>query len=349
MRTRVSRSIHQPAGVHRTPLHIATLALGLLMLLIPLAACGSTSAGGSTSLTPLTLGLTYVPNIQFAPFYVADALGYYKAAGLSVTLRHHGASEDEFGALVAGREDAIFAGGDETLQARAHGPALVYIAEVFTTYPVALIVPADSPIHSAADLRGRTVGVPGQYGATYIGLLALLKSAGLTQNDTHIQSIGYTQVQALLGHKVDAVMGYINNEPILFQKQGFAVRTLDVASVQPLISNGLAALESQLQAHPDRMKALVAATLRGLDYTLAHPQEAVNLSKAYVPDLDDATQAADALTVLRATLPLMQQTGAKPGYSDPEAWQSMASFLQSQGQLASSVDVSQAYSNAYLP
>jgi NitT/TauT family transport system substrate-binding protein len=158
-------------------------------------------------------------------------------------------------------------------------------------------------------------------------------------------------VQALLGHKVDAVMGYFNNEPILFQQQGFAVRTLDVTTVQPLVSNGLLALPSPLQAHPERYKALVAATLRGLDYTLAHPQDAVNIAKNgnYVPGLDDPTQAASALAVLNATLPLWQQTAKQPGYNDPAAWQSMASFLQSAGQLAGPVDVSQAYSNAYLP
>lgn len=328
----------------------ALLALGLLTLLAPLAACGAGASSG-TALTPLTVGLTYVPNIQFAPFYVADALGYYKDAGLQVSLHHHSASEDEFGAIVAGREDAIFAGGDEGLQARAQaqGPQLVYIAQIYTKYPIALIVPADSPIHTAADLRGHSIGVPGKYGETYIGLLALLKGAGLAQSDVNIQSIGFTQVQALMAHKVDAVMGYFNNEPILFQQQNFAVRTIDVTSAQPLVSNGILALQSELQAHPNQIKALVAATLRGLDYTLNHPQDAVNLSKKYIPGLDDPAQAANALTVLNATLPLWQQTAQKPGYNDPAAWQSMVSFLQSQGQLAGTVDASQAFSNDYLP
>jgi len=337
--------------IRPAPRRRALLALTLLLPLSGLlAACDTGTSGGTGNLTPLTVGLTYVPNIQFAPFYVADAQGYYRDAGLKVTFHHHNASEDEFGALVAGQEDAIFASGDESLQARARGPELVYVATVFTKYPVTLIVPASSPIHTAADLRGHSIGIPGKYGGTYIGLLALLKSAELKESDVNIQSIGFNQVQTLLSHQVDAVMGYLNNEPIQLQKQGFAVRTIDVASVQPLISNGLIALQSKLQAHPELIKPLVAATLRGLDYTLSHPQDAVNLSKRYVPNLSDSAQAAaDALAVLNATVPLMQQNGPKPGYNDPAAWQSMASFLQSQGQLAGAVDVSQAYSNAYLP
>lgn len=339
-------SAHRPA--RRVPAASLVLFASLLAI-VALAGCGTTGGASTHAPTPMTVGLTYVPNIQFAPFYVADALGYYKEAGLDVKLRHHGVSEDEFGALVAGREDAIFAGGDEVLQARSRGPQLVYIAQVFNKYPVALIVPADSPIHTAADLKGHSVGVPGKYGATYIGLLALLQGAGLKQTDISLQSIGYTQVQSLLGHKVDAVMGYVNNEPIQLQQQGMAVRTLDVTTVQPLISNGLAALQSQLQAHPDQMKALVAATLRGVDYTIAHPQETVSLSKKYVPDLDDATQTANALAVLQATIPLWQHSGAKAGYNDPTAWKSMADFFQAQGLLGGAVDATQTYSNNYLP
>ncbi|MBF6591974.1 MAG: ABC transporter substrate-binding protein [Ktedonobacterales bacterium] len=306
-------------------------------------------ARASADLGHLTLGLTYVPNIQFAPFYVADALGYYRDAGLSVTFRHHGPSEDEFGAVVAGREDAVFGGGDEVLQARSRGAPLVYIAQIFNKYPVTLIMPANSPVRSAAQLRGCTIGVPGKYGATYIGLLALLHSASLSERDVNIQAIGYTQVAALLTHKVDAVMGYVNNEPIQFQKASFAIRTLDVAGTQPLISNGLAATESVLAARPDALRALVAATLRGVAYTIAHPEDTVNISKRYVTGLSDPAQAANALAVLQATIPLLESGGARPGSSDSAARRSMESFLLAQGQIAKAVDVTSVFTNNYLP
>jgi NitT/TauT family transport system substrate-binding protein len=335
---------------HRFPrLNVRSAAIGLLAILAlsVLAACGNASAG-SGGTQNVTIGLTYIPNIQFAPFYAADSLGYYKAEGLNVTLRHHSFTEDEFGALVSGKEDMIFAGGDETLQARGHNVPITYVAEVFTQYPVTLIVPAISSIQSIADLRGHTIGVPGPYGATYNGLLALLQSAGLSKSDVTIQSIGFTQVAALLGHKVDAVMGYVNNEVIQFQKAGFATRTFPVTSVQPLISNGLAALQPELANHPDIVRKVIAATIRGVQYVLAHPQDALSLSKKYVPDLQSSQNAASALAVLQATLPVMQPA-AKPGYIDPQAWQQMVSFMQSQGLLAGPVSASTSYSDSYLP
>lgn len=322
--------------------------LALVVLVISLAGCGTSAAG--TGSTNLTVGLTYVPNIQFAPFYVAKALGYYRDAGLTVTFHHHGPGEDEFGALVAGQENAIFASGDEIAQAAARKVSIVDVATVFTRYPVVVIVPANSAIHSAADLRGHTIGVPGAYGATYIGLLSLLSSAGLSKSDVTVQSVGYTQVTALLTHKVDAVMGYANNEPLLLQKAGMSVRTLDVNNGEhPLVSNGLAAMQPELSAHGDAIKKLVAATLKGAQYVLAHPQEAVNLSKAFVPGLDNAKNAADALAVLQATLPYMQTAAPKAGYNDPAKWAAMVSFLQAQEQLAGPVDATKLYTNNYLP
>ena len=338
--------IQRVFGGSRRPLAGVTLAL--LALVMSLAGCGTSATGNGSA--KLTVGLTYVPNIQFAPFYVAQSLGYYRDAGLEVTFHHHAPGQDEFAALVAGQEDAIFAGGDEITQARAHNVPIVDVATVFTRYPVVAIVPSDSSIQSAADLRGHTVGVPGKYGATYIGLLSLLSSVGLKESDVKVQSIGYTQVTALLTHKVDAVMGYVNNEPLLLQKGGMSVRTLDVNNAEhPLISNGLAAMESMLASRGGDIKKLVAATLKGVQYVIEHPEDAVQRSKSFVPGLDNATNAADALAVLQATLPYLQSAGAKAGYNDPAKWTAMVSFLQAQGQLSGPVDASKAYSNSYLP
>jgi len=316
-----------------------------------LAACGPTTSA-QTELHNLTVGLTYIPNIQFAPFYVAETLGYFRDAGLKVTLRHHTFNEDEFGAVASGKEDAVFAGGDEMLQARDQHIPLVYVATMYRKYPVTLIVPANSPIQTAADLRGHSIGVPGPYGETYFGLLALLQSAGLSTSDVNIQNIGFTQVAALLGGHVDAAVGYINNEPIQLQKANFAVRTLllsDVVQPLPLVANGLGALQSELQNHPADIKALVAATLRGVQYTIAHPQDALNISKQYVPDLNNPKNAADALAVLQATIPLWQTGGAQPGLSDPYTWQQMATFMANYKLISGPLDASQAFSNSYLP
>lgn len=160
----------------------------------------------------------------------------------------------------------------------------------------------------------------------------------------------YTQVSALLTHKVDAVMGYLNNEAVQFRQANFAIRTFPASAAQPLISDGLAVPPSLISEHPGEVKALVTATLRGVQYTITHPQDAYTICKKYVTTLNDPSQTAAQYAVLQATIALFQPpAGVKMGYTNPADWQSMYTFLQSIGQLSGPVNVSQAYSDAYLP
>ena len=198
----------------------------LLALLTGCSAGTGSTAASSTAGKALTVGLTYTPDIQFAPFYVGVEKGFFADEGLNVTLRHHGASESLTGALQAGQEDVVYAGGDEAMVARSQGVDVVNFATMYQTYPAELIVPANSPITTAVDLKGHSVGLPGEYGQNWYALLALLKQAGLSQSDVDIQSIGYTQQAALTSNKVDSVLGFSNNDAVKFQQANFAIRQI---------------------------------------------------------------------------------------------------------------------------
>ncbi|WP_244189305.1 ABC transporter substrate-binding protein [Streptomyces incarnatus] len=322
-----------------------------------LSACSSDPSaegaqGGGDGGKALTVGLTYIPNIQFAPFYVAQSKGYYKDAGLKVNLRHHSFTDDLFGGLTAGKEDLVYAGGDEMLQARTRGLPVVDIATLYHTYPVAMLVPQDSPIRTVADLRGRRIGTPGPYGETYFGLLARLKSGGLTTKDVKVQNIGFTQQAALAGKRVDAVMGYLNNDAVQFQQAGIKVRAVEGAagsSQLPLVGVGLGATDKTLKQQGDAVRKFVAATLRGVRYTVEHPEEAVSISKAFIPGMDKK-QEESALAVLQATVPLMKPPASgRPGRNDPATWDRMAVFMKEQNLLDKPVRPTEAYTNSYLP
>src|SRR6266446_9291216 len=260
----------------------------LVLLALLLAACGgSASSPPSTSgptLKKVSIGLGYIPDIQFAPFYVAQSKGYYKAAGLDVTF-HHGIVPDLIGSMVLGHDTFVFAGGDEALVARSKNLQVVDVATIFQRYPVSLIVPANSSIQTLTDLKGHTIGVPGPFGSTYTGLLALLYQAHLSLSDVKVQSIGFTQVAALIAHRVDAVMGYSNNEPLQLKSQGFNVRTFDVSNYQPLVSNGIITTAGTLHSQPQLVRNFVQATIKGLKDVIADPAGAVQISKGYVPNL----------------------------------------------------------------
>ncbi|WP_231979191.1 substrate-binding domain-containing protein [Tessaracoccus coleopterorum] len=84
-----------------------------------LSACGSATPEHSAG--TVTVGLTYIPNVQFSAFYLGVASGIFSGRGLDVTLRHHGQQEDVFGAVLAGQEDIVFASADEAMVAASRG------------------------------------------------------------------------------------------------------------------------------------------------------------------------------------------------------------------------------------
>lgn len=329
---------------HRSTIIVSFLSLLILLLLSACGASSTTSGGGNATPAPgtknISIGLGYIADIQFAPFYVAQSKGYYKAAGLNVTF-NQGIVPNLIGSMVAGKNNFVFAGGDDTLQARDKNVKVVDVATIFQKYPVSLIVPANSSIKTLADMKGHTIGVPGAYGSTYIGLLALLYGAKLSLSDVKVQSIGFTQIAALAGHKVDAVMGYSNNEPLRLKAQGVAVRTFNVSDYQPLVSNGIITTEDTFQKQPQLVRDFVQATLKGVKDVIADPSGAVTLCKPFIPGLTNTSQA---LTILNATIPTWQ-SDKQPGYNDSATWDSMAKFLVAQKIISSGQDITQAYSN----
>jgi len=313
---------------------------------LALATTACAPSVSTTSATKLTIGLTYQPDIQFAPIYVAAEEGYFAAAGLDVTIRHHGASESLFGALQAGTEGVVFAGGDEMMQARSQGVDVVNIATIYQQYPAAVLVPSDSPIQSAADLKGHSIGLPGEYGENWFALLLILQQAGLTTDDVQVVSIGYTQQAALMGGKVDAVVGFTNNDQVRFEQAGFPVRAIGLTG---LVGAGLGVPSAMLgsESSVTALKGMWDAIAKAMQVCIDDPDKALADSAKYVPGLDQADNAAMAMATLKATTPLYQGAG---GFGTQEAatWTSMATFMEGAGLLDASVNPTDAYTTSVV-
>jgi NitT/TauT family transport system substrate-binding protein len=100
------------------------------------APAGSGASGGSAapSGTPLTVGLGFIPSIQFAPFYLAEREGYYREAGLQVTLQHK--SDPDLVTLIGqGAVDVGLADGTSVIPAVSNGIPIRYIATIYGKFP----------------------------------------------------------------------------------------------------------------------------------------------------------------------------------------------------------------------
>lgn len=318
------------------------LLLGLGLLLTACSGGTTTISTMSGQMQQVSIGLGYLPDIQFAPFYVAQSKGYYKAEGLDVTF-HNGIVPDLIGSMAAGQNTFVFAGGDQLLVARGKNIDAIDVGTIFQKFPVCLIVPADSPIKTLSDIKGHVIGIPGPYDANYTGLLALLYREHLTIKDITLESINFTQVEALLHHRVEAAMGYINNEPLQLRDRGMAVRTFDVSDYLPVVSDGILTMQAYYHSHPQQVKAFMRATLKGVQDVITDPEGALKISESFVPNMNEA----QAREVLMATIPLWQSSN-RPGYNDPATWVSTEQFLLAQKLISAGQDVTQAYTNQAL-
>lgn len=306
------------------------------------SSAGSASSGAS-GLGKTVIGLTYIPNIQFAPFYWAASKGLYRQAGVDASLRHHGASEGLFNALTSGQEHFAIAGGDEVLQANSEGMDLVTVAGFYRAYPVVVIVPQESPIRTLEDLKGHTVGVPGRFGETWYGLRLALHQASLTEKEVTVQQIGYTQQAALATGKVDAIMGFANNDMVQFQASGVPVRAIGLGDEVPLVSTSIVTSRSVLAERPDMVRTVCRASIKGIQAVVDDPVAAIDVSTTHVPGLEAAAAQKTAAATLDASIPLWKGDQQRPdGLLTQSRFVAMEKFMRSAGLLTKPVDARRA-------
>lgn len=289
--------------------------------------CGQPPA--ESSRPRYTIGLTYIPNIQFSPFYHGVAKQLF--GGLDITLRHHGQQEGLFTALLAGEEDVVFASSDEAMVAAAGGEKLQTFATAYQRFPVVILASAASGITTVAGLKGCTLGVAGRFGSTWYATLAALASAGLTEAGVKITDIGYTQVSALTTGRVDAVVGYLNNEAVQLEAAGFGFTALEVTppDAPALVGPGLITVADRV---PTAHLKVIAEGMRAAEAAIAaSPQLGIDAALAEVPTLSEPAQRSAAAAVLRATIGMWQRTGQVSVAVDPEAFARMGDFLVAAG------------------
>lgn len=317
----------------------------LSIILLLTAGCGTKQASATADLVTVKLPVGYIPNVQFAPLYVAIEKGFFKDAGINLDIDY---SMENDNAVLLANNNVQFAvlSGEQVLLARDKQMPLTYVMAWYQDYPVGIVAKDTSDIKTVADLKGKKIGLPGLYGASYIGTIALLDSAGLKESDVTLDSIGYTQVEVLMADRDDAVVIYVANEPAQLEALGQKITLLKVSDAIDLVANGLVTNETTLKENPALVKAMVAATLKGIQYTANHPEDAYAISKKYVENLGQSDQDIQMQVLLRS----IEEWKTDPaGYSDPQAWENMERILSEMKLVSGNVDVTTSYSNELLP
>ncbi len=297
----------------------------------------------------VTVGMTYIPNVQFAPWYVAQAKGFFRAEGLAVKFDYR-MDIDALQLVAAGQLDFAIAGGDQVITARANGIPVVYLLSLYAKFPPTIIAKASSGIKAPEDLKGKSIGLP-LYGSSLLATKAILKKAGLDESQVRLVDIGYTQIPALTAGKVDAVVGFANNEPIKLRATGLNITQIDAWNYFSLVGHGLISGEKQRKQSPELLRKMTRATLRGMQYALAHPTESFVICTKAIPELGPAQQKIEKQVLLQS-LKLWQSDYTKKhglGRSDPKAWEESQRFMLEVGLIKKATPVGQFLRQEFIP
>ncbi len=325
---------------------IALLALALLAGCAPLPA---TPAGNSAvqPLDSVSLGVGFVPNVQFAPYYVGMEKGFYADKGVDLELSY--GFENDYLKLVGVNETQFMVGsGDQVVLGRAQGLPVRYVMNWYTRYPVVIFAKAEQGIATPADLAGKSIGIPGPFGASYVALRGILEAAGLSEQDIKLESIGFTQAAAVSEDKVQAAVDYAVNGPVVLQQAGIATSQIALDDYLVVPANGLVTNETTLAGSPELVQRMVDATQEAIAYTLANPDEAFAIALKYVPEAGGENEAANR-AVFDASLPYWTPAaGQTPGATNLADWQVAAEFMQRIGLVDTLVPADELFTNEFV-
>lgn len=324
----------------------------LVVILVTVSVITMSGCSGAASTTPtvpatptkVTLAMGFIPNVQFAPFYVAVNKGYFAEENLEIEF-DYGMETDLLNLVGTDALQFAVASGDQVILARGQGLPVVYVMTYFQRFPVAVVSLEDVPMEEPQDLVGRSVGIPGLWGASYIGWLALLDAAGIDEQDVKLESIGYTQVASLTEGQVDAAVVYAANEPVQLRQAGYDLNIIYVADYTNLVSNGIITNEKTIEERPELVGALVRAVLRGLRYTIDHPEEAFEICLEYVPEAGGENRDTQ-LAVLKESIKFWQSD--ELGHSDPAAWETSQDFMLQVGLVETETTPDKMYTNDFI-
>jgi NitT/TauT family transport system substrate-binding protein len=328
----------------------------VIVLAVVLSACqpmtvapaAGADATPEAALTPVSIGVGYIPNVQFATFYVAIEKGFYAEEGLDVSLEY-GFENDYLKLVGVGERQFMVGSGDQVIIGRAQELPVRYIMNWYTRYPVVVFAKESAGITQPADMAGKRIGLPGPFGATYVALLGILEAGGLTEEDIQMESIGFTQAAAVSADTVDAAVDYAVSGPVVLEQEGEAITTIGLDDYLTIPSNGLVTNEATLESDPELVRKLVRATLRGVEYTLQNPDEAFEIALTFVPEAGGENETINR-AIFDATLPFWQvDDGGTIGATEVADWQVATEFMQRIELVENVPAVEELFSNDYLP
>ncbi|OLP07398.1 NMT1/THI5 like family protein [Rhodoferax antarcticus ANT.BR] len=299
-----------------------------------LAVCGVTASMSAVAADKVTVQLKWLPQAQFAGYYVAQSKGYYKAEGLDVTIKPGGPDISPVQVIAGNGADVVVNWMPDALAAREAGVPLVNIAQVFNQSGLMLTCKKSSGVKSPKDFKGKTLGV--WYGGNEYPFLNWMAKLGYKPGtDIKILKQGFN-VDPLLQNQAACISTMNHNEYLQLLDAGlkdsdlvtFFYEKEGVASLE----DGLYVMQDKLKdpAFVARMAKFVKASLKGWNDAVKNPAEAAKIVVAN--DMSGSASVKMQTRQMEAVATLITNANtAKMGHLDPAAYERTVKVLLAAG------------------
>lgn len=252
---------------------MSRFSLLLFILLMPCLAL----ANQQQSLEPVTLQLKWLHQFQFAGYIAAKEKGFYRDAGLDVSIQQRTPDIKVIDQVVKGNAQYGI-GGMGILSHYANGAPIKALAAIFQHDALVFLSKADSGIVSPYEIAGKRVMFDATTGNDAV-LRVLLDDAGISFNDITVVSQDFG-IESLSNGEVDAMSAYITSQPFEFRQKGEAINIINPHNYGfDFYGDLLFTSVKELKNHPGRAERMLHASIKGWDYALTHPEEIIQIIK----------------------------------------------------------------------
>jgi len=294
----------------------------------------------------VSLRLPWIMNAQFTGPLVAEHKGFYKELGIDVTIRPGGADVNSITLVVAGQDTFGIHDTASLIFAREQQMPLVALATVFQKHPGGVFALKKSGIKEPKDFVGKTLGY--NEGGPWTLAKAMFKIEEVSLDSIKLIAVPWG-ISSLITDKVDGKTGYMTNEPVAAELEGFEVNVLLPYDYGiKTASEAIFTTEKLIKENPDLVRRFVEATLRGWAYAIDNEEESVDIVIKANPNLDREQQRMQFERQLsHIWTPESIMYGI--GWMSRDAWVQTQEILLEFGGLSNPIDIDKVFTTDFLP
>jgi putative hydroxymethylpyrimidine transport system substrate-binding protein len=320
----------------------------LVILSILLSGCQATASSETPAETNEITEVTIVgdwptPWVGWIPWIVAQEKGFYEEVGLKVNTIVPATVADPPKYVALGKADFAYTTQLDIILGRAAGIPIVSTAAVFRYNNWGIIYPEGGNVQSLSDLE--TISL---YENTWDHSCfnAMMNHEGLDAEAINILPASSDTVPLFLAGKVDAIGGITNAEQTEVKITGgmdtniFMARDYGVPDVYVYV---FASSNQFLDENPELSKKFMSATMKGLQYSVENPDEALAIFEEIYPE---ALSKEYARASWDATVPVFETDVY--GLQDGNLWEEVQQFMFDNGLIEETVSVDELFTNDFL-